>query len=120
MEENSKLQTAFYAGLFLAMAGVLFPIWGAPLVLGGSALLMATTRRFGDPHARWYRVAFLMICLGVLSLWTRFILSGFDAEAALANGWGMLVLPYPLGWFLILILVFIRLFMRKRPPGPEE
>ena len=115
MQENRNLQTAFYVGLFLSMIGVLFPLWGAPLVVAGSGILMVTTRRYGDPHARWYRVCFLMSVLGVISLWTRSAISGLDAEAALADGWGMLVLPYPLGWFGILILVFIRLFIRRAP-----
>lgn len=118
--ESGKLQTAYYIGLFLALAGVLLPMWGSPVVLTGSIILAVVTRRYGDPHAPGYRIAALMIGVGVVSLWTRYLLSGFDAEAALANGWGMLVLPYPLGWFLILILVFVRLFIRKRPPGREE
>ena len=60
---------------------------------------------------RWLQAGFV---LGVLALWILSALGGFGGESYLSYGWGVLILPYPVGWMMLLILFYLRLFAQKK------
>jgi hypothetical protein len=107
------LQAGFILGVVLFLLGTLDPLEGSVLILAGSVLLAAVSHLFGDPHQKWYRIAAILILLGVLALWTLSVLGGFGGESDLARGWAVLILPYPIGWLMLLVLFYLRLFVRN-------
>lgn len=107
------LQAGFILGVFLILLGTLDPLEGSLLILAGSVLLAVVTHLFRDPQHRWYRLAALLIFTGVLALWVLYALGGFGGESGLGYGWTVLILPYPAGWLMLLVLFYIRLFVQK-------
>ena len=59
-------------------------------------------------------MAAILILIGVIALWVLSSLGGFGGESDLAWGWGLLILPYPIGWLILLVLFYLRLFVRKK------
>ena len=115
-EANKRrwLQAGFILGVVLFLLGTLDPLEGSILILAGSVLLAAVSHFFRDPHHQWYRIAAILILLGVLALWILSALGGFGGESDLAYGWGVLILPYPVGWMMLLVLFYLRLFVQNK------
>ncbi len=108
------LQIGFYAGILLVFLGVLEPLRGSLSVLFGSALIAAVTFKYRDPQFAYYLSAAALVFVGVLALLLRYYFSEIDVETALLSSWGILILAYPIGWFFILVLLFVRLFWMKK------
>ncbi|MBB3185927.1 phage holin family protein [Microbacter margulisiae] len=58
-----------------------------------------------EPQWRCYLIAFLMIVFGVVFLFVLSWMGGFGGKSTLSWWWGTLILPYPLGWLLMIILL---------------
>lgn len=114
MNRERKLQIGFIVGVVLVLLGTLDPLEGSILILLGSGLLAFVTHFFPDPHAKLYRWAAVLIAIGVVALWILSSLGGFGGESDLAWSLGLLILPYPIGWLILLVLFYIRLFVRKK------
>lgn len=108
------LQAGFVLGVVLFLLGTLDPLEGSLLILAGSILLAVVSHFFRDPQHKWYRIAASLILFGVLALWILSALGGFGGESYLSYGWGLLILPYPVGWMMLLILFYLRLFAQKK------
>jgi apolipoprotein N-acyltransferase len=107
------LQVGFIAGVILVLLGTLDPLEGSILILAGSLLLAIVSHLFKDPQHKWYRLAAILILFGVLALWILSARGGFGGEDNLAYGWAVLILPYPAGWLMLLVLFYLRLFVQK-------
>jgi hypothetical protein len=112
------LQVAYYVGIALFLFGSLDPLEGSVLIALASLILAGVTHLFNDPHSKYYRLAAWLILPGVSCLFLLSSMGGFGGESGLSAFWGLLLLPYPAGWLLILVLLFIRLFRdSNRKPG---
>lgn len=82
------------------LVGALDLMEGWLLILPGSGLVALGT--FLDPsERRWlaFRVGvFLLIAMGVGAMWELTRLGGFGGHSGLSSWWGLLVLPYLIGW----------------------
>ncbi|WP_088340061.1 hypothetical protein [Robiginitalea sediminis] len=114
MTRERKLQIGFIAGVVLVLLGTLDPLEGSILVGLGSVVLAVVTRLFRDPHARYYRMAAILILVGVAALWALSALGGFGGESSLGYGWSLLIAPYPVGWLMLLVLFYLRLFVKGK------
>ena len=113
------LQVAYYAGIALFLFGSVDPLEGSVLIALASLILAWVTHLFDDPHSRYYRLAAWLILPGVLGLFILSSLGGFGGDSRLSSWWGLVLLPYPAGWLLILGLLFVRLF-RDSNRKPNE
>lgn len=111
------LQAGFILGVVLFLLGTLDPLEGSVLILAGSILLAIVSHLFRDPQHRWYRLAAVLILFGVAALWILSAFGGFGGESDLAYGWAVLILPYPVGWLMLLVLFYLRLFVQKNREG---
>lgn len=82
------------------LVGAMDPMEGSLLILPGSGLVALGT--FLGPCARRlivYRTwVFVLITIGVGGLWGLSIAGGFGGSSGLSSWWGVLVLPYLIGW----------------------
>lgn len=104
------------AGLVLMVAGVLDPLEGSVVILGGSALaaLGAVQTRTG------YRLsvaAAALIATGVAALFGMSALGGVGGDTGRSIWWLLLCLPYPIGWVLGLVGATRKL--RERQPAAQ-
>ena len=116
MEEKRKkrwLQAGFILGVVVFLLGTIDPLEGSILIALGSILLAAVTYFYHDPQHKGYRIAALLILFGVVALWILSSLGGFGGDSSLSPYWGLFMLPYPIGWLMVLVLFFRRLFVQK-------
>ena len=114
ISRESWLRIGFIAGILLFLLGSIDPLEGSILIALGGILLAVVTHLLGDPHRKYYRIAALLLLVGVALLWIFSALGGFGGDSTLAWGWAWLLLPYPAGWLMVLGLLYLRIFWRKR------
>lgn len=88
------------AGGIGMVAGAIDPLEGSLLILPGSALLALGTylgqaQRRVIAYKAW---AFVLIAIGVGALWGLSAVGGFGGSSGHSMWWGVLILPYLIGW----------------------
>ena len=90
----------FIAGSIAMLVGALDPMEGSVIILPGSGLVALGTF-LGQSERQWiaYRVGvFILIAIGVGAMWGLTIVGGFGGNSGRSMWWGMLILPYLIGW----------------------
>jgi len=82
------------------LVGAIDPMEGSLVILPGSGLVaLGTFLGHGQRRLLAYRVGvFILIALGVVALWGLSGLGGFGGTSGRSNWWGLLLLPYLVGW----------------------
>jgi hypothetical protein len=106
------IRIAFIFGVVSLIIGVIDPLEGSVLVALGSILLSVSTYMQKDPQWKFYLTGSVMIITGVSFLFYFSTLGGFG-DSAISWWWGILILPYPLGWLLSVIMLILRIFKRQ-------
>jgi hypothetical protein len=87
-------------GSIAMLAGALDPMEGSLVILPGSGLVALGTF-LGQSERRLiaYRVwVFILIAIGVGALWGQSMIGGIGGNSGHSIWWGVLVLPYLIGW----------------------
>ena len=90
----------FAVGGIAMLIGGLDPLEGSLLILPGSGL-MALSTYLGQAERRviackvW---AFILVAIGVGALWGLSMVGGLGGSSGRSNWWGVLILPYLIGW----------------------
>jgi hypothetical protein len=87
-------------GSIAMLVGAIDPMEGSLLILPGSGLVaLGTFLGQGERRLIAYRVAvFLLISIGVGAMWGLSSVGGFGGPSGRSNWWGLLILPYLVGW----------------------
>jgi hypothetical protein len=87
-------------GSIAMLLGAVDPLEGSLLILPGSGLVaLGTFLEHGERRVLLYRMSvFLLIVLGVGALWGLSMAGGFGGPSGRSNWWGVLILPYLVGW----------------------
>jgi hypothetical protein len=82
------------------LAGALDPMEGSVAILIGSGLVaLGTFLGRGERRLTRYRaLVFLLIAIGVGALWGLSAVGGIGGESGHSMWWGLLLLPYLIGW----------------------
>ena len=104
-------------GLVAMLAGILDPMEGSLVVLGGIAVAAIGVWLGRDRQEKLLYWSFALVVLGVGALWWLSSLGGFGGNTGRSNWWGLLILPYPVGW--IMGLFAVRRILRQ-PPAPNR
>ena len=100
------------------LVGAIDPLEGSLLILPGSGLValgMFLGRRERPAHVYWVWV-FLLIAVGVGAMFVLSALGGIGGKSGHSMWWGVLILPYPVGWIMAFagaISALIRFFKAK-------
>jgi hypothetical protein len=87
-------------GSIAMLVGALDPMEGSLVILPGSGLVALGTF-LGQSERRLiaYRVwVFILIAIGVGALWGQSMIGGIGGNSGRSMWWGVLVLPYLIGW----------------------
>jgi hypothetical protein len=92
----------FSLGAIAMLAGAVDPVEGSLAILPGSALMALGASMAGMERSavRYGRVAFVLVAIGVGFLWGTSMRGGFGGPSGLSPGWGLLLVPYPVGWVM--------------------
>ena len=103
-------------GLFVMLVGAVDPLEGSFVILPGSGMVAFGAFVGKSRYRTLLSWAFVLIAGGVGAMVVFTALGGIGGNSGRSLWWGLLVLPYPLGWIMGLVgavLGSIELF--KRP-----
>ena len=82
------------------LVGAIDPMEGSLLILPGSGLVaLGTFLGQGERRLIAYRVwVFVLIAIGVGALWGLSMVGGIGGSSGRSPWWGVLILPYLIGW----------------------
>lgn len=110
-------------GLAGMLLGAIDPLEGALIILPGTGLV-ALGAFLGK--SRWRVLLYWSLALVAIGVGAMFILSafgGFGGSTGLSNWWGLLLVPYPVGWLMGIAgatLALVESFKRPARPNQSE
>src|SRR5262245_60615081 len=91
-------------GAVAMLVGTIDPMEGSLLILPGSGLV-ALGVYLGSQNRRtalYWACAFILIAVGVAALFALSAVGGIGGTSGHSMWWGVLMLPYPVGWLMAL------------------
>jgi multisubunit Na+/H+ antiporter MnhB subunit len=98
----------YIIGIIALIIGAIDPLEGSVVIASGSALVALSTYLTHDRHWKIFLISLIMILIGVFFLFYLSSLGGFGGTATLSWWWGTLILPYPFGWLMSIIILIVR------------
>jgi len=98
----------------LVIIGTIDPLEGSVLIVAGSILLAVLAGFHADRHVRNFQLAAMLIVLGVAYMFWISSLGGIGGSSQKSMWWGIGILPYPLGWLLLISTLIYRGVSRRR------
>jgi hypothetical protein len=115
MKEKAKwIRILYLIGVIALIIGILDPLEGSVVIASGSALVALATYLTHDRHWKIFFMSLIMIVIGVFFLFYFSSLGGFGGKSTLSWWWGILILPYPLGWILSIIILITRTVKKSK------
>jgi hypothetical protein len=107
-------------GLIAMLVGTLDPLEGSIFILGGAAVVAAGAWAFKSRFRKIIYLAFALVALGVGAMFALSVVGGIGGNSGRSMWWGLLILPYPLGWLLGLFGAVRMLAERRSPAIPSD
>ena len=101
----TRPRTYLIAGLVLMVAGALDPLEGSVVIVLGSAVAAAAAFLGHDRRRLLQLWAFLLIAVGVGLMFAISSVGGFGGHTGRSMWWALILLPYPIGWVMGLVVV---------------
>ena len=103
-------------GSFAMLVGVLDPLEGSVVILAGSALVALGTflGQLGRQLLLYWILIFALIVFGVGAMFVLSAFGGIGGTSGHSMWWGVLVLPYPVGWIMGIVSLLFRLVRTAR------
>ncbi len=99
-------------GVIALIIGAIDPMEGSIVIAVGCIFTSLATFLTHDRHHKIFLAAAIMILVGVFSLWYVSSLGGFDPKREW--WWDVLILSYPIGWLISIIILIIRAFKKPK------
>jgi len=103
----------FILGVVAVLLGAIDPLEGSIVVLLGGIFLALSTHFMQDPYRKTLLLAAVLMVIGVAVMWGFTALGGIGGTSPYPLWWGILILPYPIGW-VICLYALIRRWMGRR------
>ena len=98
------------------LLGAIDPLEGSVVILAGSALVLIGT--FLDETGRqllsYWITAVVLIAVGVGAMFALSAIGGIGGNSGHSMWWGVLILPYPIGWIMGIANLLVRLVRSVR------
>ena len=109
MEKHKKwTRIVWIIGIVALIAGSIDPLEGSVIIAAGSGLIALSAFFKDDRQWKIFLATFIMIVIGVAFLFGLSSLGGFGGTSSLSWWWGLLIVPYPVGWITNIVLLIIR------------
>ncbi len=110
-------RTLVVAGLIAMVIGAIDPLEGSLVILPGTAMVALGAWLGKSRHRELLCWAFALVAVGVTALLAVSAFGGFGGRNSLSYWWGILILPYPIGWVLGIIGAIKKL---REGPAPSS
>jgi hypothetical protein len=107
------IRILYWVGVTALIIGAIDPLEGSVVVGAGSAMLVLSSYLSHDRYWKLFLELFFLIIIGIFFLFYFSTLGGFGGNSSLSWWWGALILPYPIGWLLTIILLIVRYWKLK-------
>ena len=89
-------------GAIAMFLGAVDPLEGSVVVVVGSGLLLASEISKGATRRRpaFWTTVFVLVVIGVTAMFVLSSVGGIGGNTGRSMWWGLLILPYPVGWLL--------------------
>ncbi|NBK25414.1 MAG: hypothetical protein EOM68_25760 [Spirochaetia bacterium] len=105
-------------GSIAMLSGALDPLEGSIVILAGSALVVLGTYLSKSQRKilLYWVWTFILITFGFSMMWLLTAFGGIGGSTGRSRWWGLVVLPYPIGWIMGMTSLIVRLvkFIRAR------
>jgi hypothetical protein len=105
----------FHLGVLAFVAGALDPLEGSVVIALGAFLMAVTSKLRNDRHKTQFLIQTVMIITGVFFLFYFSSVGGFGGTSSLSWWYGILILPYPIAWIWVVILLLTRIKKGHNP-----
>jgi hypothetical protein len=96
-------RTLIIAGLVVMAVAALDPLEGSVVVVAGGVLMTLGARLRRSRYLTYLCWCVAMLAIGVGALWGLSAIGGFGGTSGRSYLWGLLIVPYPVGWLAGLI-----------------
>jgi hypothetical protein len=96
-------------GLIAMCVGVVDPLEGSLIILPGTGMVALGALLGNSRHRNLLAWSFVLVAVGVGLLWGLSALGGLGGESGRSIWWGLVLLPYPVGWVMGVIGAIRRL-----------
>jgi multisubunit Na+/H+ antiporter MnhB subunit len=108
------LQALYIFGIATFIIGALDPLEGSVVVFIGSSCIALSAYLKKEKDRKLFLTSAILILLGVVFLFYLSSLGGIGGKSALSWWWGLLILPYPIGWLITVVLLVIRIIKKYK------
>ncbi len=96
-------QVMVLLGLSALVGGVLDPMEGSVVIVAGSLRVAIGAALTRSRHTRLLSWSLAFVAIGVGALWGLSAVGGFGGTSGRSYWWGLLILPYPMGWISAIV-----------------
>ncbi|MDD4904198.1 MAG: hypothetical protein PHU43_11590 [Candidatus Bipolaricaulis sp.] len=107
-------------GLAGLLIGAIDPLEGSPIIAVGSGLAALAALLGRTKHRRLLCWSFALVVAGVGAMWVLSALGGIGGSTGRSIWWGLLVLPYAVGWIVGLVGAILTVVELSRRPAPRD
>ncbi len=117
MENKSKnanpkwTRIVYIIGVIASIAGILDPMEGSVVLMAGGLLLAISTYATKEKYWKLFLTTSIMMVVGVFFLFYFSSLGGFPP---LSWWWSLLIMPYPIGWIMLIVTLIVRAVKLKK------
>jgi hypothetical protein len=104
----------YFVGVVALIIGAIDPLEGSLLIIAGSALLALSAYVNSDRHSKIFTTSLIMIVIGVFFMFYFSSIGGFGGTSKLSWCWVLLILPFPIGWITIIVVLIRRAIENKK------
>jgi hypothetical protein len=103
-------------GLMAMLMGAIDPLEGSLIILPGTCLVALGAFFSKSRHRLLLYKGFILVVIGVAAMFVLSQFGGIGGDTGRSMWWGLLILPYPVGWVMSLVGAILRLVeVFKRP-----
>lgn len=112
--DSGWVRIVYITGIVALVLGTIDPLEGSIVVATGSIFLSVAAFLSSDKYKKIFLAATILIIAGVSMLFYLSASGGFGDTSGLSWWWSALIVPYPVGWLISVVLIILKSLKRKR------
>jgi dipeptide/tripeptide permease len=90
-------------GLIAAIIGAIDPLEGSLVILPGAVLVVLGALAAKSRHRRFLAWSLALLAIGIGAMFGMSAVGGLGGSTGHSYWWGLVLLPYPAGWIMVLV-----------------